>query len=163
MTKSVRPVLSSASSTDRVALHLPCHAGLSAVAFAQVEAFRRRRDLFSPPPKYARHGCAYFGILFPAGCGGACPATAGAIGWELACRDEALGRSRTSPPSTASSLALFRCMCSLGFLAVSMIQMCVREGRARFGRVFRVAFESVCQDPKRVRIGRSRPFYGTRF
>ena len=28
-------------------------------------------------------------MLFPAGCGGAGPATAGAIGWELACRDEA--------------------------------------------------------------------------
>ena len=40
-----------------------------------------------------------------------------------------------------------------------MIQMCVREGRAHFGRVFRVAFESVCQDPKRVRIGRLRPLF----
>ena len=34
-------------------------------------------------------------MLFPAGCGGAGPATAGAIGWELACRDEAsVGNAR---------------------------------------------------------------------
>ena len=33
-------------------------------------------------------------------------------------------------------LALFRCMCSLGFLAVSMIQMCVCEGRVLLGASF---------------------------
>ena len=53
----------------------------------------------SPPSKYARHGCAYFAILLPVGCG---VVAADAIGAEPA---------RPGSPVTACDLA-FRCMCS---------------------------------------------------
>ena len=104
----------SASSTDASTLHL---------------------HLPPTPPKYARHWCAYFDIILSAGCGGESP-VAGAIGWELG------GRSPSSPPPAASSLALFRCISSSEILAAFIdMSMCLRKARP-LGRVFRVTFMS---------------------
>ena len=77
-----------------------------------------------------RQIAAEYAILFPAGCGGGCPATAGAIGWELG------GRSPSSPPSTALSLALFRFMCSTEFLQVFKdTNVCLRKTRLFWARL----------------------------
>ena len=79
-----------------------------------------------------------YAILFPAGWGGESPA-AGAIGWELACRDEAHGRSRTSPPPTASSLAFVRCIVLLNPGRFEILNECTR-GTRPLGRVLRCVF-----------------------
>ena len=82
---------------------------------------------------------AEYAILFPAGCGGACLATAGAIGWELG------GRSPSSTPPTVSSLALFRCICVwfefsglFDCMPLSMLEICdkMRAVRGQNGVCF---------------------------
>ena len=121
------------SCSDRVALHL---------------------HLFSTPSKYARHGCAYFGILFSADGGAHTPVALGAIG-------ERTNRCfAESSPAPACDVALFRCMCSIEFLADFFVSdVCMRKTRP-FGRVFRLAFRVGLSGPRWCASAESsRPFY----
>ena len=79
-----------------------------------------------------RHDESNCGIILPAGCGGESP-VAGAIGWELG------GRSPSSPPPAASSLAFIRCIVLLNPGRFETVNVCTR-GTRPLGRVLRCVF-----------------------